>query len=240
MASFFEKLKKGMGAEAPVKEEILEKPEVKIPKPKTLQKEKKLPKEPKETPSEQVKKIEPEFKEKLLESPKVKEFEKKKIEVKKAEETKQKPTKEKGDLESPNPSIEISGDKTIEDKSSFVKTTEDKEKWLQPEGELAVDVYQTEEEIVIQSTIAGIKPESLDISVENDVVTIRGIRERPEEAGERDYFYQECYWGPFSRKIILPEETDPSRTDATMKEGVLTIRIPKIQKEKKRKIIVQA
>jgi len=229
MASFFEKLKKGMGAEAPVKEEFLEKPEARNPKPKTLQKEKKSPKEPKETPSEQVKKIEPEFKEKLLESPKVKEFEKKKIEVKKAEETKQKPTKEKGDLESPNPSIEISGEKAISDK----------EKWLQPEGELAVDVYQTEEEIVIQSTIAGIKPESLDISVENDVVTIRGIRERPEEAGERDYFYQECYWGPFSRKIILPEETDPSRTDATMKEGVLTIRIPKIQKEKKRKVMVK-
>ena len=104
---------------------------------------------------------------------------------------------------------------------------------------MAVDVYQTEEEIVIQSTIAGIKPESLDISVENDVVTIRGIRERSEEDGERDYFYQECYWGPFSRKIILPEETDPSRTDATMKEGVLTIRIPKIQKQKKRKILVK-
>jgi HSP20 family molecular chaperone IbpA len=230
MTSFFEKLKKGMGAEAPVKEEILEKPEARIPKPKTLQKEKKPPKEPKEIPSEQVKKIEPEFKEKLLESPKAKEFEKKKIEVKKTEETKQKPTKEKGDLESPTSSIKISGEKAIGDK----------EKWLQPEGELAVDVYQTKEEIVIQSTIAGIKPESLDISVENDVVTIRGSRERPEETEERDYFYQECYWGPFSRKIILPEETDPSRTDATMKEGVLTIRIPKIQKEKKRKIIVQA
>lgn len=230
MASFFEKLKKGMGAEVPVKEEILKKPEVMIPKPKTLQKEKRSPKEFKEILSEQVKKIEPEFKEKLLESPKVKEFEKKKIEVKKTEETKQKPTKEKRDLESPTPSIEISEEKTMEDK----------EKWLQPEGELAVDVYQTGEEIVIQSTIAGIKPESLDISVENDVVTIRGIRERPEETGERDYFYQECYWGPFSRKIILPEETDPSRTDATMKEGILTIRIPKIQKEKKRKIIVQA
>lgn len=230
MNSFFEKLKKGMGAEAPVKEEILEKPEAGISKPKTLQKEKKPLKEPKEIPSEQVKKIEPEFKEKLLESPKnTEEVKKKKIEVKKAEETKQKPTKEKENLESPNPSIEISEKKTIEDK----------EKWLQPEGELAVDVYQTEEEIVIQSTIAGIKPESLDISVENDVVTIRGIRERPEEAGERDYFYQECYWGPFSRKIILPEETDPSRTDATMKEGVLTIRIPKIQKEKKRKVMVK-
>ncbi len=227
MNSFFEKLKKGMGAEAPVKEEILEKPEARTPKPKTLQKEKKPPKEPKEGPSEQVKKIEPEFKEKLLESPKTEDI--KKIEVKKTEETKQKPTKEKKDSESPNPSIEISEEKTIEDK----------EKWLQPEGELAVDVYQTEEEIVIQSTIAGIKPESLDISVENDVVTIRGIRKRPEETGERDYFYQECYWGPFSRKIILPEETDPSRTDATMKEGVLTIRIPKIQKEKKRKVMVK-
>ena len=224
--SFFEKLKKGMGVEAPVKKEIGEELEE---KPKVVQKEKKPKREIQEIPVRETKKLEPESGEKPLELPKAEEFEEKKIEVKKPEETKRKPAKEKADLESPTSSIKISGEKTIGDK----------EKWLQPEGELAVDVYQTEEEIVIQSTIAGILPESLDISVENDVVTIRGIRERPQEPDERDYFYQECYWGPFSREIILPEETDPSRTDATMKEGVLTIRIPKIKKEKKRKILVK-
>ena len=107
------------------------------------------------------------------------------------------------------------------------------------EGQLAVDVYQTDAELVIQSTIAGVKTENLDISIEADTVLIRGNRSEPPEQGEKNYFYQECYWGPFSRQIILPEETDPSRAEAVMKEGVLTIRIPKIEREKKRKITVK-
>ena len=107
------------------------------------------------------------------------------------------------------------------------------------EGQLAVDVYQTDAELVIQSTIAGVKTENLDISIEADTVLIRGNRPEPPEQGEKNYFYQECYWGPFSRQIILPEETDPSRAEAVMKEGVLTIRIPKIEREKKRKITVK-
>jgi HSP20 family protein len=118
------------------------------------------------------------------------------------------------------------------------KPSELKQKWLEPEGELAVDVYQTEEELVIQSAIAGIKPEDLDISIEEDVIIIRGKREKPFEEKE-DYFTQECYWGPFSRNIILPVEVDPGRIKASMKEGILTIRIPKILREKKRKIAVK-
>lgn len=115
----------------------------------------------------------------------------------------------------------------------------EKEKWFEPEGQLAIDVYQTETELVIQSAIAGVKPENLDISIEEDQVLIKGSREKPPEEGERNYFYQECYWGPFSRQIILPEEVDPSRTEAEMKEGILTIRIPKIERKKKRKIVVK-
>lgn len=107
------------------------------------------------------------------------------------------------------------------------------------EGQLAIDVYQIDGELVIQSAIAGVKPEELDISIEGDLVLIRGSREKPAEKEEINYFYQECYWGPFSRQIILPEEVDPSRAEATMKEGILTIRIPKIERKKKRKIIVK-
>ena len=107
------------------------------------------------------------------------------------------------------------------------------------EGQLAVDVYQTDTELVIQSAIAGIKPDDLDISIEADSVIIRGTREHPLEKGEKNYFYQECYWGQFSRQIMLPEETDSSRAEASMKEGILIIRIPKIEREKKRKIVVR-
>ena len=114
-----------------------------------------------------------------------------------------------------------------------------KKKWFKSEGELAVDVYQTEKNIVIQSAIAGVKSEDLDISIENDNVVIKGVREKPEQGEEKSYFYQECYWGPFSKRIILPEEVDNSRAEAELKQGILTISIPKIQRKTKRKIAVK-
>jgi HSP20 family molecular chaperone IbpA len=107
------------------------------------------------------------------------------------------------------------------------------------EGQLTVDVYQTQDDLVIQSAIAGVKSEDLDISIEADSVLIRGRRVEPPEGEKKNYFYQECFWGPFSRQIILPEETDPSRAAAEIKEGILTIRIPKIERKKKRKITVK-
>lgn len=114
------------------------------------------------------------------------------------------------------------------------------EKWLETEGQLAVDVFQTEDDLVIQSTIAGVRGDDLDIAIEGDKVTIRGKREKPTKDEKINYFYQECYWGPFSREIILPVEIDPSRATALFKEGVLVIRIPKIEREKKRKISVKS
>ena len=133
--------------------------------------------------------------------------------------------------------------KTKEEKKEIkeplpIKVAKDKEKWFETEGELAIDVYQTESELVIQSAIAGVKRENLDILIEGDLLTIKGRREKPFNEGG-DYFTQECYWGPFSREIILPVEVDPNRVEASMKEGILTIRIPKILRERKRKIIVK-
>ena len=113
-----------------------------------------------------------------------------------------------------------------------------KEEWFEPEGQLAIDVYQTENDLVIQSAIAGVKSEDLDISIEGDVITIKGKRENPIAEGG-DYFIKECYWGPFSRQLILPVEVDPNRVEALMKEGILIIKMPKIEKERKRKIVVK-
>jgi len=115
----------------------------------------------------------------------------------------------------------------------------EEKKWFESEGQLTVDVYQTDKEIIIQSAIAGIEPENLDITIENDLVIIRGNRERKFIEEKKNYFYQECYWGRFSREIILPAEVDGSRAKATMEKGVLTIRMPKIEREKKRKIAVR-
>lgn len=104
------------------------------------------------------------------------------------------------------------------------------------EGQLTVDVFQNPGEIVIKSTIAGVTIEELDISITNDMVTIRGERKKDEEIPAEDYFYQECYWGPFSRSIILPVDIESDKAAATFKNGILTIRLPKVEKVRTRKI----
>ena len=113
--------------------------------------------------------------------------------------------------------------------------------WAQgeTEGQLSVDVYQTPADIVIKSTIAGVKPENLDIAITNDMVTIRGRRETEEDLGKDDYFYQECYWGPFSRSVILPVDVQTDKSLATLKNGVLTIKLPKSEKTKTKKIEIK-
>lgn len=100
------------------------------------------------------------------------------------------------------------------------------------EGQLSVDVFQTPKEIVIKSTIAGVEPEDLDIFLNDDLLTIRGQRFQTEEEKKANYFYKECYWGGFSRSIILPVEVNPDKIDAELKNGILTIRLPKIERTK--------
>lgn len=119
------------------------------------------------------------------------------------------------------------------------KVERQRKEWFTPEGKLPVDIYQTDSHIVIQTPIAGVKKGDLDISIENDMVSIKGERKKPDIVEEKNYFYQECYWGPFSREIILPVEGDPSRMQAVMKDGILTLKIPKIEREKKRKVDIK-
>lgn len=104
-------------------------------------------------------------------------------------------------------------------------------------GELAIDVFQTPSEIVIQSPIAGVNENDIDVSIENDMITISGHREKQETVDEKDYFYQECYWGGFIRTVALPtQEVDIEKAKADMDNGVLTIRIPRAVKTKLRKL----
>lgn len=95
------------------------------------------------------------------------------------------------------------------------------------EGELVVDVYENNSEFVVLAAIAGVQIKDIDISLEKDMMIIKGNRCDPNAQGDKKYFYQECYWGPFSRKIILPENIDIDSADAQMDKGVLTIKIPK-------------
>ena len=97
------------------------------------------------------------------------------------------------------------------------------------DGELVVDVYETEADFVVLAAIAGIQIKDIDISLEKDMMVIKGNRCDPQEHPNKKYFYQECYWGPFSRKIVLPENIDIDKADAQMDKGVLTIKIPKCE-----------
>lgn len=106
------------------------------------------------------------------------------------------------------------------------------------EGQLTIDVYQTPEEIVVESTIAGVEPENLDVDISPESVTVRGKREKEKKIADEDYFYQECYWGRFSRSVILPQEIDPEKSVATLKNGVLTVHMPKVDRRKSKKLKV--
>lgn len=107
--------------------------------------------------------------------------------------------------------------------------------WLeQNEGQLSVDVIETESEVIVRSAIAGVSSEELDISLSEDTLTIRGDRGHHCEDYEEDNLHvQECHWGTFSRSIILPSHVDPDSADATLKQGVLTITMKKTEIEKK-------
>ncbi len=114
------------------------------------------------------------------------------------------------------------------------------EEWLSDyEGQLNIDMYQTKDNVIIKSTIAGVRPEDIDITVANDMVSIKGTRHKEESVSADDYFYQECYWGNFSRSVIVPVDIDSEEIEADLKDGILTIIIPKAAKAKTKKVKVK-
>ncbi len=118
-------------------------------------------------------------------------------------------------------------------------TTDDEPEAPEEDGQLTVDVYQTTDDIVIKAVVAGVRPDQLDVSITRDMVTIHGSREETEEATDEDYFYKELYWGSFSRTILLPQEIEVDEANASEKNGVLTIRLPKIDKTRQTKLKVR-
>ncbi|MFA4998860.1 MAG: Hsp20/alpha crystallin family protein [Candidatus Paceibacterota bacterium] len=232
MASFFEKLKKGMGIEFNGEVEEPEPTKPPTHKKPTKEKKEKTEKKPR-TP--RVKKEKPaEIETEEIELPEAApEFEERKEELDQEEPIREEKPKQK----------EIKRISLSEDKSVITKVKEEKQsnksKWMkEPEGQLTVDVYQIDSHLIIQSAIAGVRPEDLDLTLEDDRVIIRGKRQNPIE-GDGDYFTKECYWGPFSREIILPVEVNLHGVEAEMKDGILIIRIPKIMKERVKKIVVK-
>ena len=94
------------------------------------------------------------------------------------------------------------------------------------EGQLSLDVFRDGDALVVRSTVSGVNPEDLDISIHGDLLTIRGKRESGNDVSDEEWFYRECYWGAFSRSIVLPYEVASDLAEANLKNGVLEIRIP--------------
>lgn len=107
------------------------------------------------------------------------------------------------------------------------------------EGQLAVDIYQTDDTVVVKSTIAGATAADIDISLVDDLLTIRGRREATEQVAADAYLYRECYWGKFSRSIVLPVEIKTEKMKAELHNGVLTITMPKLHRSRQTSIKVK-
>ena len=124
-----------------------------------------------------------------------------------------------------------------------IAVTKESEDWLaeeEYEGQLAIDAFQTSDNVVIKAPIAGVSPDDLEISITDEVVSVKGER-KDEMTGSKDsYFCQECYWGTFSRSYILPVAVDANKAEATLKNGILTIVIPKQEKTKTRVLKVKS
>jgi len=113
------------------------------------------------------------------------------------------------------------------------------EEWLEEEGQLAIDAYHDDESVTIKAPIAGVRVEDLEISITDEVINIKGVRQNDTEISKEAYFAQECYWGAFSRSYILPVSVEAGKAEATLKNGILTIRIPKQEKVRTRVLKVQ-
>lgn len=117
-----------------------------------------------------------------------------------------------------------------EETPAAVPVMEEDKSTAEEEGELTVDIYDRDDTIVIQSTVAGVKPEDMEVSITSDMVSIKGTRKPVEHVSEDHYYYKELFWGTFSRTVILPEEIDEHHTEAALKHGLLTITLPKKKK----------
>lgn len=106
---------------------------------------------------------------------------------------------------------------------------------MEQEGQLAVDVYQTEDDIIIIAPLAGVRKEDVELKIVDDVITIEGSRKKPAKLPDnKNFLVQECFWGSFSRSIILPAPVKNDKVKAGFEDGILKITIPKSDRLKTR------
>ena len=104
------------------------------------------------------------------------------------------------------------------------------------EGQLGIDLFETPVEVIVKTMIPGVRKDDIDISLSRDMLTIRGERKHEKTISDDDYHYRELYWGTFSRTVKLPHEVDIDKAEATESQGMLTLRLPRVDKERQTKV----
>jgi HSP20 family molecular chaperone IbpA len=140
-------------------------------------------------------------------------------------------------------SMEDEEENIRKDYSKNLKIDNRKKEWMEEEpeeAELSVDVYETPSDIIVQTMVAGVKPDDLEIAIARDTITIRGEREESRTIDEDNFFAKELYWGKFSRTITLPSEVEPEEVEATERHGLVTIKIRKVDKAKRSNVKVRS
>ena len=108
------------------------------------------------------------------------------------------------------------------------------------DGELPIDIYETDDEIIVQTFVAGVRPDELHISITRDTMTIKGKRQASSSVEDDTYYIRELYWGSFSRSVDLPAEVEPEEAEAVEKHGLIIIKLPKIDKEKRAQVKIKS
>jgi HSP20 family protein len=132
-------------------------------------------------------------------------------------------------------------DAQIDDQQPADQPVPEEEDWSDEEpvaGQLAVDVYETREKLVVKGRVAGVNKGDLDVSISDNTLSIRGTLSAGNEDGVENYFLQECYWGEFSRSLVLPVPVKEDEIEAVLKDGVLTISCAKVKQDTVKKIEV--
>ncbi len=122
-------------------------------------------------------------------------------------------------------------------------TQDDSQDWEQEQddfpGQLAVDVYETDEQLIVKARTAGVNKEDLDVSISDGILSISGTLSSGDDSDATNWHVQECYWGEFNRTLALPVQVREEEVAAVLKDGVLTITFNKVKQEQAKKIMVQ-
>lgn len=132
----------------------------------------------------------------------------------------------------------LSDDMPAEDTPAPATSDDDEYDQEPVAGQLAVDVYETKEKLIVKARTAGVRKEDLDVNIADNTLSIRGTLSAGAEEEVENYFVQECYWGEFSRSIVLPVPVKEEAIEAVLKDGVLTISFTKVKQDTVKKIQV--